>query len=1270
MNEEELNELNTNEQAREEQTQEERDTVLTSGLENAEQNDNPSGLQSKEEFNQIVNTKVDDGVQRQDESTEGDIIKYIDRYENVNEESALYNYGDNKRIYDSIAGLIEEYEKGEGKYTQEDYVASFNFLESRLEKPFFAGTTAGGVVGAVMHGMVDAGFSTVQFFIELANGGVQLVDEKFQDGDENTMVGAAMQGLTDLYKKSKPNFEPEDNHFLSMVRGITQFALPYGLAFRALRISKVGLTAANISSGIMADTLAFSGEDSRISTLIQDVPLLENPITEYLRNDDLDSELEGRLKNAIEGLLIGGVIGATTKHLVGPTMNKLISHKLIKARDAAGVETKNILEANKSNRKAINQHNKKQEKNAHLSVKILNPEQQRQINELNNKKNPYNHNLKEYIDASSSSSVVEEELLNPNLYVITKHQGEKKASLKHYQGKEYTGADAIKATLIQRDSWNHFKENIPLLRDLLKTDTEEARGRITQFITDNLILDNNVKTMHRKAGAQYAMFFRSLEENNIPQINKFREVLSVKGAYSDKAMGQILDLAETSGDYKNLIFALTASKGKKFKKLANSVYKNSLLSAPKTLITNIVGTFGVQAYRTIERLGAGIIGETRAALFGGSKIDKAHIKEAFLSFQSQGDSLINGISYWKKLVNRQTDNALSAKEKGLKMSFFEDLEKKVKEKQIHKGPNVEEVASAKLAPEQYGFVKGDKYYGTVKSILGIISKPSTIMELSDALNKILSHNATISSNSYHIMYKAFDGHFKIPKGVSAAKYLTQAYDDITKYGELTGALKETFEKNTPPHLREIRMNTLIDEMSGLGIDAIEIAKHDTFTNDNILGDTLSKGVKWVDEVVPILPVGSIVAPFIRTPLNLIKWGGLDHGLLALTKSDIRAALKSGGREADLAMAKVGIAGTLQATGLYLAINGKINSKSPINRAKRELTQSRGIIDNSIIIGNKSVSLNMFNPVTNFLLFPARVLSVFDGLHDDLVRDLDNGGQTHVSPIDDITAIGTSSLLAFIDIMANDSSFNGIADIITAVGNGDQRLITSTLKVLERQSDNFFSAILAPNIVSSVSGVMNTLKGKEIYKQAYEGMWEKVAMKYGANFRDKTDIFGQPVKRKDGAINYFVPIEFSNIDEDPVLLKMELAGAYITRPKPKIRGVQMTKDEYADLMEIVKGMGAYQIMKDLVMDKEFNKLSTNIDGGDFYSQKEIIIKTYKKIMKQARSIYVRNNIHFQKKLEEKDYIELNLSGRTTQTRRITPGPEVDYSPYNPNEPLIL
>ena len=90
------------------------------------------------------------------------------------------------------------------------------------------------------------------------------------------------------------------------VEGVAQFVtgwFPFLRATKGLALAGKGAKALRgIGTAAAADFTAFVGQENRLSNLIQQVPELQNPVTEFLAHDADEGEIEGRLKNVLEGL--------------------------------------------------------------------------------------------------------------------------------------------------------------------------------------------------------------------------------------------------------------------------------------------------------------------------------------------------------------------------------------------------------------------------------------------------------------------------------------------------------------------------------------------------------------------------------------------------------------------------------------------------------------------------------------------------------------------------------------------------------------------------------------------------------------------------------------------------------------------------------------------------------------------------------------------------------------------------------------------------------
>src|SRR5574341_387873 len=104
-----------------------------------------------------------------------------------------------------------------------------------------------------------------------------------------------------------PTTDKADSVSGGMVRQVAKFVSGFALGGRVLGeiggAGKAAFAGRSTVQGMFSDFASFDGHEQRLSNLVQSVPALANPVTEYLAADPDDSELEGRFKNAVEGLI-------------------------------------------------------------------------------------------------------------------------------------------------------------------------------------------------------------------------------------------------------------------------------------------------------------------------------------------------------------------------------------------------------------------------------------------------------------------------------------------------------------------------------------------------------------------------------------------------------------------------------------------------------------------------------------------------------------------------------------------------------------------------------------------------------------------------------------------------------------------------------------------------------------------------------------------------------------------------------------------------------
>lgn len=164
-----------------------------------------------------------------------------------------------------------------------------------------AGERAGAVVG-------DIGAGLLQAPGEIAGG---FLDAQREISKSLGDLGLIPEGIKPLAQQIPEGIGDSDTTTGGAIRSVVQFLTPFvasgslGAMQRLSQMGTAGKIAAPMARGAIADFAAFDPAQERLSDLVEKVPALANPITEYLQSDPTDSGAEGRFKQAVEGAGLG-----------------------------------------------------------------------------------------------------------------------------------------------------------------------------------------------------------------------------------------------------------------------------------------------------------------------------------------------------------------------------------------------------------------------------------------------------------------------------------------------------------------------------------------------------------------------------------------------------------------------------------------------------------------------------------------------------------------------------------------------------------------------------------------------------------------------------------------------------------------------------------------------------------------------------------------------------------------------------------------------------
>jgi len=114
-----------------------------------------------------------------------------------------------------------------------------------------------------------------------------------------------------------PTVAPAETTGGNVVRTMSQFFVPYLGAMKIIGVGRGVLSNLARAEGaaILTEQVVFDPFDAKLADLVQEFPVLSNPITEYLQADEDDTEAEARFKLAIESAGLGAMF-ATISHTI------------------------------------------------------------------------------------------------------------------------------------------------------------------------------------------------------------------------------------------------------------------------------------------------------------------------------------------------------------------------------------------------------------------------------------------------------------------------------------------------------------------------------------------------------------------------------------------------------------------------------------------------------------------------------------------------------------------------------------------------------------------------------------------------------------------------------------------------------------------------------------------------------------------------------------------------------------------------------------------
>ncbi|GEM71131.1 hypothetical protein SAQ01S_08970 [Sphingomonas aquatilis NBRC 16722] len=267
------------------------------------------------------------------------------------------------------------------------------------------------------------------------------------------------------------------------------------------------------------------------------------------------------------------------------------------------------------------------------------------------------------------------------------------------------------------------------------------------------------------------------------------------------------------------------------------------------------------------------------------------------------------------------------------------------------------------------------------------------------------------------------------------------------------------------------------------------------------------------------PLAKLLLPFIRTPMNLLKFAA-ERSPAALAMKSWRKEYAAGGARRDMAITRA-VVGTGVGAAIYeMALAGHITGGGPADRSARRLLEANGWQPYSLKIGDRYYSYARLDPFSTTI-----------GTVADLV-DL----RSHMTDAQQERS-GTLVLAAIANNLTSKTWLSGLSSALEAVNDPG------------RYMDNFVSrtagAIAVPALVAQVARETDPLMREA------RGPMDRIRSRIpgvSTGLYPRRDVFGRPMEAQDAIGPDIISPVYTGQDRgDPTIAALVDAGATMSMP---------------------------------------------------------------------------------------------------------------------------
>lgn len=871
--------------------------------------------------------------------------------------------------------------------------------------------TAADVASDVGRGIVETPRAVASGVIGAVNEVSDLVNEagawirsKMPEGvnDFEKAVFGEPQGLGQV-----PNLDDPESNTGKAVQSISKFLTGFVgagkiKAFQAMKpVTGAGKTAKAAGQGMVADFSVFDPHEDRLSDLVEEVPALANPVTEFLSANEDDSAALGRLKNAVEGLGLGvatdGLVlglralrSARRAREVIPEPRRLEDNAfdaLGPPKDAQPPAEVNAMADGKPSMAEIPNRMDEALAEATNKDRILTPrEQGLDPTYVNFQRIDTPDDIKDVI-----GRMADEHRIKPTTFKDIELSAEDMNAWEVLSARRKGQPLSASESVAARNLWAASGRKLAEVAKLASDNPSEAnlfmfrKMMATHRAVQSEVLDARTETARALAS------WRIPAGGSAEQLRDITGILEANGG-TDLARDlaqRVTSLVEAGlrGEAEEVIERTAWAKTRD---AVLEGWINGLLSGPKTHMVNAMSNASVIGLQMAERSVASrisrILGDDQAIAMG----------EGMAQFHGVMSGLRDGFRYAAK--------AWKTGESGYGIG------------------KVELPRARAISSENFDLAMDGPIGRSVDFLGSIANVPVRALGASDEFFKTIGYRMELHAQAMR----------QATREVTSGKIEPDAFKD--RMAEIIA--------NPPENIR---------------LQAVDSATYQTFTN------TPGPLAQQISKVVHEYPALRIILPFVRTPANIIRYT-LERTPLAPAMRHVREDVAAGGARRDLALARIGMGTTLMFSAADMAMNEQITGHGPSNNSERQALMRSGWQPYSVKVGDRYYAYNRLDPMGALLGLSADMveLSVNDDYGVEKQKRLDEAMiAATLSVAQNVTSkTYLSGLSEFFEAMGDpqrygESYFKRLAGSVVPTGVAE---ITRIQDPVMRESWNMLDAI--------------------------------------------------------------------------------------------------------------------------------------------------------------------------------------------------------------------